>query len=54
MLNEKEQLRLELEKMEEGQKKSESYKTTEVDENVNVEETNRQNNFTEVALTDYV
>ncbi|MED6284374.1 hypothetical protein CHARACLAT_018681 [Characodon lateralis] len=54
ILNEKEQLKLELQQMEEGKQEGENEMTTEDDQRVNVEETNRQNTFNEVVLLDYV
>ncbi|XP_054904769.1 urea transporter 2 isoform X3 [Poeciliopsis prolifica] len=53
-LNEKEQLRLELQRIEEGRQESENDKRTEEDESVNVEETNGEDDSIDVVDADYV
>lgn len=51
---EKEQLKLQLQQIEEGRQESENDNSTEVDEGVNVEETNGEDNSPKVVLADYV
>uniref|UniRef100_M3ZYR7 Solute carrier family 14 member 2 n=1 Tax=Xiphophorus maculatus TaxID=8083 RepID=M3ZYR7_XIPMA len=53
-LHEKNQLKLELRRIEEGRQESENNNSTEMDEGVNVEGTNREDNSTKVVPGDYV
>ncbi|XP_027889233.1 LOW QUALITY PROTEIN: urea transporter 2 [Xiphophorus couchianus] len=53
-LHEKNQLKLELRRIEEGRQESENNNSTEMDEGVNVEGTNGEDNSTKVVPADYV